>query len=92
MKENITFAVTDEHIKNGKLNCTHCPIALAIHEQFPNHYVSVSSAAGAYVISDDEIEIYELDIDSKLFISHFDQGLPVSSFTGLAEYKNTEKI
>jgi hypothetical protein len=74
--------VTQEHINSGvQINTRMCPIALAIHETFPNiKKVEVGCDNVEIFFNDGAWESYTLPLEAEKFVDWFDQGGMVRPF------------
>lgn len=76
----VSVPVSAEHIRIGrKMDCFHCPVALAMQEVFPGYEPSVDFEVTLYEKDDDTFTIFfqaNLPREAEDFITAFDKGGP----------------
>lgn len=82
MNQNILLNVTQDHINRGKRqDCSACPIALALMDQFPGAEVEVSGVGILIKKRLKDYKKYWSNPETAKFISTFDYGFPVKPFS-----------
>jgi hypothetical protein len=77
----LTIKVTETDIAHGvKASCRNCPISLAGLRAIPKANPLLVLGNGISFMIEDEYHNYELPENAQLFITKFDNGIPVEPF------------
>jgi hypothetical protein len=82
IEESIKVEITQFDIEDGVPEDEfHCPIAVAIRRTLKPFIVEVSAVDVELQYGDGRYEKWTLSEEGKMFVSRFDDGLPVTPFT-----------